>query len=94
MYSCLMETVLVPSKIRAAKLVTLYRVILRRWFGRLGPLLVTDLDRALITVLSINTVPVREEGHRDERGRLTALYRGGGTAALLAGLGLPADGER
>jgi mRNA interferase MazF len=84
----------VPSKIRAAKLVTLSRVLLRRWLGRLGPLLVADLDRALMTALSINTMPVREEGRRDERGRLTALYRGGGTAALLADLGLPADTER
>ena len=47
---------------------------------RLGPLLVADLDRALIVALSINTVPIREDGRRDERGRLTAFYRGGGTA--------------
>ena len=84
----------VSSKIRAAKLVTLSRVLLRRWLGRLGPLLIADLDRALIAALSINTVPAREEGRRDERGRLTALYRGGGTAALLADLGLPVDTER
>ena len=83
----------VPSKIRAAKLVTLSRALLRRWLGQLGPLLVADLDRALIAALSINTAPIREEGRRDERGRLTALHRGG-TAALLADLGLPADTER
>ena len=84
----------VPSKICVANVVTLSRVLLRRWLGRLGPKLIADLDRALIAALSINTVPVREEGRRDERGRLTALYRGGGATALLADLGLPVDTER
>jgi hypothetical protein len=37
---------------------------------------------------------IREEGRRDERGRHTALYRGGGTAALLVDLGLPVETER
>lgn len=57
----------VPSKIRATNLVTLHRVLLRRWLGRLGPLLITDLDRALIAALSINTVPYHEERRRDGR---------------------------
>jgi len=78
-----------PSKISATKLVTLARVLLRRWLGRLGPLLLADLDRALLTALSINTLPYREEGIRDERTRLVALYRAGGIAALLADLQLP-----
>ena len=78
----------VPSKIRATKLVTLSRALLRRWLGRLGPLLIADLDRALIAALAINTVPYREEGRREERGRLAALHRAGGTMALLADLGL------
>ncbi len=80
----------VPFKIRATKLVTLSRTLLRRWLERLGPLLIADLDRALIAALAINTVPYREEGGREERGRLAALYRAGGTTALLADLGLPA----
>ena len=79
-----------PSKIRATKLVTLSGQLLRRWLGRLGPLLVADLDRAMITALGINTVPYREEGRRDERSRLTTLHAAGGTAALLADLGRPA----
>jgi mRNA interferase MazF len=77
-----------PSKIRATKLVTLSRTLLRRWLGRLGPLLTADLDRALITALSINTIPYREEGRRDERARLVALYKAGDPAAVFADLGL------
>jgi mRNA-degrading endonuclease toxin of MazEF toxin-antitoxin module len=76
------------SKIRATKLVTLSRALLKRWLGRLGPLLLADLDRALIAALSINTVPYREEGRREERTRLTALYQTGGLSALLADLQL------
>jgi hypothetical protein len=68
--------------------VTLSRTLLRRWLGRLGPLLTTDLDRALVAALAINTVPYREEGRREERVRLAALHRAGGLAALLADLGL------
>ena len=78
-----------PSKISATKLVTLARVLLRRWLERLGPLLLADLDRALMTALSIHTLPYREESIRDERTRLVALYRAGGIAALLADLQLP-----
>ena len=81
----------VPSKIRATKLVTLSRALLRRWLGQLGPLLIADLDRALIAALSINTVPYREEGRRDERLRLMRLHHAGGTAALLADLELTRD---
>lgn len=75
------------STIRATKLVTLERRMVRRWLGRLGPLLTADLDRALVTVLGINIVAFREEGHRDERTRLLALHGSGGTAAVLADLG-------
>lgn len=83
-----------PSKIRASKLVTLSRDLLQRWLGRLGPLLIADLDRALIVALSINTVPYREEGRRDERLRLTGLHHAGGTVSLLADLELsPEDRE-
>jgi len=80
----------VPSKIRATKLVTLSRALLRRWLGRLGPLLTADLDRALISALSINATPFREEGRGEERARLANLFRAGGASALLADLGLPA----
>ncbi len=79
-----------PSTIRTTKLVTLSGALLRRWLGRLGPLLTADLDRALVAALGINTVPDREEGRRDERTRLVALHAAGGSAALLAGLGLSA----
>ena len=79
----------VPSKIRTTKLVTLSGALLRRWLGRLGPLLTGDLDRALVAALGINAVPYREEGRRDERARLAALHRAGGTTALTADLGLP-----
>ncbi len=79
-----------PSKIRTTKLVTLSGALLRRWLGRLGPLLIADLDRALVTALGINAVPYREEGRRDERARLATLHAAGGTAALLADLGRPA----
>jgi mRNA interferase MazF len=78
----------VPSKIRTTKLVTLARELLRRWIGRLGPLLIADLDRALVTALGINTVPYREEGRRDERARLKSLHAAGGVAALGADLGV------
>ena len=77
-----------PSKIRATKVVTLSRSLLKRWLGRLGPLLTADLDRALVTALAINTIPYREEGRRDERTRLAALHGAGGAAAVLADLGL------
>jgi mRNA interferase MazF len=79
----------VPSKIRVTKLVTLAKGLLRRWLGRLGPLLTADLDRALVAALAINTVPYREEGRRDERARLAALHGAGGPGALLTDLGLP-----
>lgn len=81
----------VPSKIRATKLVTLSRAFLKRWIGRLGPLLTADLDRALVAALDINTVPYREEGRSGERARLAALYQAGGPTALLADLGVSTD---
>ena len=80
----------VPSKIRATKLVTLSRALLRCWLGRPGPLLTADLDRALIAALSINATPYREEGRGDERARLANRFGAGGASALLADLGLPA----
>lgn len=80
------------STIRTTKLVTLSGALLKRWLGRLGSLLTADLDRALIAALGINTVPSREEGRRDERARLSALHAAGGSAALLADLGLSARG--
>src|SRR5204862_3995953 len=76
------------SKIRATKLVTLARTLLTRWLGRVGPLLADDVDRALVSGLGINTATYREEGRKDERGRLATLHRAGGTAPLLADLGL------
>ncbi len=76
----------VPSKIRATKLVTLSRGLLRRWLGRLGPLLIADLDRALVAALGINTAPYVEQGRKDERARLQALHRTGGASALVADL--------
>ncbi len=79
-----------PSTIRATKLVTLSGALLRRWLGRLGPLLTADLDRALIAALGINPVPFREEGRRDERARLAALHVAGGPTAVWADLGLRA----
>jgi mRNA interferase MazF len=78
-----------PSKIRATKLVTLNRSLITRWLGRLGPLWASDLDRALVAALSINTVPYREEGRQEERRRLTALHTAGGSTSVLADLGLP-----
>ncbi len=77
-----------PSKIRADKLVTLSADLLKRWLGRLGPLLAADLDRALVAGLEINTTPFREAGRRDERARLAVLHRAGGAAAVVADLGL------
>jgi mRNA interferase MazF len=76
------------SKIRATKLVTLARTLLTRWLGRVGPLLAADVDRALVSGLGINTATYREEGQKDERGRLAALHRAGGTVSLLADLAL------
>jgi len=78
----------VPSKVRTTKLITLEQSLIRRWLGRFGPLLTADLDRALVTSLSVNPVPFREEGRRDERQRLTLVFGAGGTASLLADLGL------
>jgi hypothetical protein len=57
----------------------------------LGPLLTADLDRALVIGLNIDTVPYRKEGRRGERASFIALYRAGGTAALLADLQLPPE---
>ena len=79
-----------PSKIRTTKLVTLARELFPRWLGRTGPLLTADVDRALVNGLGINIAPYREEGGREERTRLVALHRAGGSSALLADLGLPA----
>ena len=80
-----------PSKIRTSKLVTLSTSLLRRWLGRLGPLLTADLDRALVAALSVNPVTYREDGRREERARLAALYKAGGRSALLADLGSRPD---
>src|SRR2546425_907181 len=73
----------VPSKVRAAKLVTLSMMMVRRWLGRLGPLLIGELDRALVAVLEINTVTYREEGRRAERARLVTLHGAGGGRGRL-----------
>ena len=75
-----------PSRVRVTKLVTLSGALLKRWLGRLGPLLIADLDRALVTALGINMVPHREEGRREERARLKALHAAGGVDALVADL--------
>lgn len=76
----------VPSKIRAAKIVTLSRPLIRRWMGRLGPLLSADLDQALVSTLGVNLVPYRDEGRLQERRRLLELHRVGGPEALVADL--------
>ncbi len=83
-----MTGLVASSKIRAAKLATLAAALLRRWLGRLGPLLGADLDRALAAALAIDTAPFRESGRRDERARLAQLHQAGGPAALLSDLGL------
>ena len=77
-----------PSKVRTMKLVTLERALVRRWLGRLGPLLIADLDRALIVSLGINTMPYHEEGRRDEQQRLKRVFHAGGMKSLLADLRL------
>ena len=77
-----------PSKIRAGKLVTLSKAMIRRWLGRLGPLFIQDLDRALVTILEINTMTYREDGRRAERDRFVSLHRAGGVSALISELGL------
>lgn len=76
----------IPSKIRTAKIVTLNRVLVRRWLGRLGPLLTADLDHALVSALGVNLVPYREEGRLQERRRLLDLHRAGGPEAVVADL--------
>ncbi len=80
-----------PSTIRSRKLVTLARPMVRRWLGRLGTLLLADLDRALMAALAISTAPYREDGRREERARLAALHAGGGAPAVLADLGLASE---
>ena len=82
----------VPSTIRTTKIVTLARPMVRRWLGRLGVLLLADLDRALLSSLGINPVPLREDGRREERARLVALHAAGGPAAVLADLGVQPSG--
>lgn len=77
-----------PSRIRASKLVTLSRTLVTRWLGRLGPLMIADLDRALVAALGVNMVPYREEGRQEERRRLVRLHAAGGTPSVLADLGL------
>lgn len=86
-----MTGLLVPSKVRATKLVTLSAALLKRWLGRLGPLHTADLDRALVAGLSINVMPYRDEGRREERARLVALHRAGGADALLGDIGVRAS---
>jgi len=78
-----------PSKVRTTKLVTLSGKLIKRWLGRLGPLLSAEIDRALVAALGINVMPYREEGRREERARLTALHAAGGSTALLADLNVP-----
>lgn len=73
----------VASTIRVAKIVTLARSLLVRRIGRLGPLLIADLDRALADALGLNTAPYREAGRRAERERLRALANAGGAAAVM-----------
>ena len=86
-----MSGLALPSKVRATRLVTLSRSLLTRWIGRLGPLLIAELDRALIGALAINMVPYAEQGRQDERARLTVLHNAGGATALLVDLNLPAS---
>ena len=76
------------SKLRAAKLVSLSRSLVTRYLGRLGPSLTADLDRALILALGISTAPYREDGRQDERRRLAALHKTGGTNIIIADLGI------
>jgi len=83
--------IVAPSTIRAGKIVTVARSMIRRWLGRLGPLLLADLDRALVAALEVNALAYREEGRRDERARLVALHAAGGAAAVLADLGVALD---
>jgi mRNA interferase MazF len=78
-----------PSKIRAAKLVTLNRTLITRWLGRLGPLWTADLDHAVVWALGINTASYREEGRLEERRRLAALHGAGGIGSVAADLGVP-----
>lgn len=73
----------VTSTIRVSKIVTLARSLLVRRIGRLGPLLISDLDRALVDALGIDTSPYREAGRRDERERLRSLESAGGAAAVI-----------
>ena len=82
----------VASKIRAMKLVTLSRTLLKRRLGCLGPRLRADLDRALMSALDISPIPYREEGRREERERLTSVHKAGGIEALLSDLQLPLPG--
>ncbi len=81
----------VPSKIRTGKLATLAPILLTRRLGNLGPLLTAALDRALITALSINTSPDKEDGRQTERERLIKLFLVSGTGAVLSDLNLPSS---
>lgn len=73
----------VASTIRLSKIVTLARSLLTRRIGRLGPLLVADLNRALADAMGMDPAPYREEGRRAERDRLRALASAGGAAAVI-----------
>jgi mRNA interferase MazF len=83
----------VASTLRAGKLVTLAASLLTRRLGRLGPLLLADLDRALIHALGVDPRPLEAAGRARERARLAAVHDSGGPAALLADLGLAPTAE-
>ena len=79
----------VPSKIRAAKLVTLNRSLITRRLGRLGPTMIAELDIALIQALQIDLSPAQEVARLTERLRLGAIRESHGIDALVAELDSP-----
>lgn len=60
--------------------------LLVRRIGRLGPLLIAEMDQALADALGINTARYREAGRRAERERPRALANAGGAEAVLVDL--------
>lgn len=76
------------STIRLSKIVTLARSLLVRRIGRLGPLLMADIDQSLVAALGIDIAPYREAGALAARERLRSLAQAGGAKAVIDDLGV------
>jgi mRNA interferase MazF len=77
-----------PSILRAGKMITLSSKLIERHIGRLGPLLTSGLNSALIEALNIDNNLSAVATRQDERDRLITVHESEGVAGLSRDLGI------